>query len=131
MQLKKIFYLGLVSGIMAAIAAIIYTRVYHFANEADFSKIVNIRGLLAINIGAGLLIAIVYWVFTHYFKATTSIFFNLLITIVSFASLIVPFSISLPLDITNPELFPGLAVPLHFFPVLAWFTLKPLFIRET
>jgi len=28
-----------------------------------------------------------------------------------------------------PELFPGLVVPMLFFPALAWFTLKPLFIK--
>jgi hypothetical protein len=38
-----------------------------------------------------------------------------------------PISVSLPLEIKNPELFPGLAVPMIFFPALAWYTVKPLF----
>jgi len=31
------------------------------------------------------------------------------------------------LDVKTPELFPGLAVPMVFFPAMAWYTLKPLF----
>jgi hypothetical protein len=32
--------------------------------------------------------------------------------------------------VKNPELFPGLAVPMIFFPALAWYTFKPLFVPE-
>jgi hypothetical protein len=39
----------------------------------------------------------------------------------------IPISVSLPLDIKSPELFPGLAVPLVFFPCLSWHTVNPLF----
>jgi hypothetical protein len=127
---KKVFFLGLISGVFAAISGIIFTAVYHFANEVDFSKIVNARSLIAINIGAGMLIAIAYWIFMYYFKIRKGIFFNVVLTVLTFASLILPFSITLQLDISSPELFPGLTAPMHFFPALAWFTLKPLFIKE-
>jgi hypothetical protein len=53
--------------------------------------------------------------------------FNILVAVLSFASIISPISMSLPLDINNPELFPGLVVPMHFFPALAYFTLAPFF----
>jgi hypothetical protein len=42
----------------------------------------------------------------------------------------IPISISLPLDIKFPELFPGLGVPMVFFPSLAWYTINPLFQPE-
>jgi hypothetical protein len=68
--------------------------------------------------------------FSKWFKSKAEIIFNFSFAILSFASVIIPISISLPLNIKNPELFPGLAVPMHFFPVLSWLTTMPLF-RET
>ncbi len=72
-----------------------------------------------------------YWALKKLLKKNADIFFNLSFTILSFASVIFPISISLPLDIKNPELFPGLTVPMLFFPALAWFTVRPLFMKET
>ena len=55
---------------------------------------------------------------------------NFVFAILTFASILGPFATKLPLDVEMPELFPGLTVPMHFFPALAWFTLKPLFIKK-
>jgi hypothetical protein len=125
---RKHFYHGLTSGIMAALAAIIYGRIHYFATEADFSAIVNPGTMISLNLIACLILSFGYYFFTKISKRIGIVFFNLLISILSFAAVIIPISISLPLSVKNPELFPGLAVPMIFFPVLAWFTLKPLFI---
>jgi hypothetical protein len=124
---SKHFFHGLFSGIMAAIAAIIYNRVYFFATEADFSRIINAGTMISSNLIVCLLFSIAYFFFIKLFRIKRTIFFHFIISILSFAAVIIPISISLPLDVKNPELFPGLAVPLVFFPALAWFTLKPLF----
>jgi len=52
---------------------------------------------------------------------------NFIYAILSFASIIGAMDASLPLDIDFPELFPGLVVPMHFFPALAFFTFQPFF----
>ncbi len=52
---------------------------------------------------------------------------NIIIGLLTFFSIIVPLSITLPLDIDFPELYPGLAVPIHFFPALIFFGLTPFF----
>ena len=127
---KKHFYHGLISGIMAALAAIIYSRIHYFATEADFSKIINPGTMISLNLFVCLIISIAYFFFTATPKKNKIIIFHLLISILSFAAVIIPISISLPLSIKNPELFPGLAVPMIFFPALAWITLKPLFIID-
>jgi len=124
---SKHFFHGLFSGIMAAIAAIIYNRVYFFATEADFSRLINAGTMISSNLIVCLLFSIAYFFFIKLFRIKRTIFFHFIISILSFAAVIIPISISLPLDVKNPELFPGLAVPLVFFPALAWFTLKPLF----
>jgi hypothetical protein len=128
---KKLFFQGIGAGILSAVACIIYNRIYFFATEIDFSKVVNIPVLVGINMLACMLAAAGYGVFKKILKKNSDIFFNFTFTILSFASVIFPISISLPLDIKNPELFPGLTVPMHFFPALAWFTIRPLFIKET
>lgn len=127
---RKIFFHGISAGILSAIACMIYNRIYFFATEADFSKVLNTTTLIGINLGACLLAAIGFWLLTKWLKKGGEIIFNFLFTILSFASIVIPISISLPLNIKYPELFPGLSIPMHFFPALAWFTLKPLFIKD-
>lgn len=127
---KTHFYHGLISGIMAALAAIIYSRIHFFATQADFSGIINFGTMISLNLIGCLIFSIAHYFFMSRWKRKGIIVFHLLITILSFAAVIIPISISLPLSVKNPELFPGLAVPMIFFPALAWFTLKPLFNSE-
>jgi hypothetical protein len=127
---KKHFYHGLTSGIMAALAAIIYSRIHYFATQADFSGIINLGTMISLNLIVCLIISIAYFFFVSNPKKNRVLIFNLVISILSFAAVIIPISISLPLSVRNPELFPGLAVPMIFFPALAWFTFKPLFLQD-
>ena len=115
---------------MAAVAAIIYSRIHFFATEADFSAIINPGTIISLNLIACLVFSIAYFFFISLFKGKGILVFHILVSILSFAAVIIPISISLPLSIKNPELFPGLAVPMIFFPVVAWFTFKPLFFPE-
>ena len=93
---KKIFYHGISAGILSAVACIIYNRIYFFATEADFSKVINIPVIAGINLFAGMLAAAGYWAFKRLLKKNADIFFNLTFTILSFASVIYPISVSLP-----------------------------------
>jgi hypothetical protein len=113
---------------MAASAAIIYSRIHYFATAADFSAIINPGTMISFCLMVCLIFSIAYYFITGFMKRKGIIIFHLLISILSFAAVIIPISISLPLSIRNPELFPGLAVPMIFFPALAWFTFKPLFL---
>ena len=128
---KRIFFHSLLSGILAALACIIYYRIYFFATEADFSKVLNTFSMTGYSIIICLIAGFMYWAIVKWIKRRGEIVFNFLFSILSFAAVIIPISISLPLDIQFPELFPGLAVPMVFFPVIAWYTVQPLFIRAT
>jgi hypothetical protein len=114
---------------MAALAAIIYSRIHFFATEADFSGIINPGTMISLNLIICLIFDIAYYLFIRFTKRNRIIVFHILISVLSFAAIIVPISISLPLSIENPELFPGLAVPIVFFPALAWYTFKQLSIQ--
>jgi apolipoprotein N-acyltransferase len=124
---KRIFIHGLAAGALTAIAAFIYNRIYFFATEADFSRIVNIGSILGFSFLICMLATFLYYGFVKWLGKKGEIVFSFLFSIVSFGCVMIPISVSLPLAIKNPELFPGLAVPMAFFPCVAWFTLKPLF----
>jgi len=128
---RKFFLHALVSGISAAIAANIYDRIYYFATEADFSEILGVTRIISLNFLICLLAAFLNWFMVLWLKQKGEIVFNLLFSIASFALIIIPISISLPLNIKFPELFPGLAVPMVFFPAMAWYTVNPLFRVST
>jgi len=124
---KRIFYHSLIAGILATAAALIYSRIYYFATEADYSKIINIGSMTGLNMLVCLVAAFINWGLLSWLKKKGEIVFNLLFSIVSFACVAIPISATLPMDIKNPELFPGLAVPMVFFPAMAWYTISPIF----
>ncbi|HEY0297738.1 MAG TPA: hypothetical protein VGB84_00820 [Arachidicoccus sp.] len=126
MNLKKFLLHGVIAGILSSVACLLYMRVYQKTFETDFSKVMNAATITSANIFACLLIAIGY---ALVFKLKTSLlgWLNIIIVVVTFASILTPIGYTLPLDVQDPEMFPGLAVPMHFFPALAFFTLAPFF----
>jgi hypothetical protein len=125
---KRIFFHSLIAGVLAAVACVIYNHIYFFATEADFSRVLNTFSMTGYCISICLIAGFIYWAFLRWLKRTGTIIFNFLFSILSFAAVVIPISVSLPLDIQFPELFPGLAVPMIFFPLIAWYTVQPLFI---
>jgi hypothetical protein len=127
---KRIFYHGLIASLLSAIAAFIYKRIYFFATEADFSKVLSTQRIIGLSLFICLLISLLNYGLFRWLKNKGEIIFNFLLSMLSFASVIIPISITLPLNVPYPELFPGLAVPMVFFPAIAWFTLNPLFTHN-
>jgi hypothetical protein len=128
---KRIFLHALIASILAAIAALIYNRIYFFATEVDYSKMINIYSIFGYSIMVGMVISFVYFFMVKWLGKRGELVFNFLYSMGSFACIMIPLSVSLPLDVKFPELFPGLAVPMVFFPALAWFTIRPLFSHTT
>ncbi len=129
---KKALSLGIVSGLLAGVAGIIYARVYYSVNEADFSKIVGTIKIIAASLFGGVLAAVGFTLLNKWLKDKGEIVFNFIFTIISFVSLLAPIAYKLPLtmDPSDVALFPGMVIPMHFFPALGWYTLKPLFIKK-
>ncbi len=129
-MLKKSILLGVIAGLLAGTASIIYQKVYASSLGEDFITIAKPVSIIASSVFVGLLAAIGYFLLTKWLRHRGEIVFNFVFMVLTFASIVAPFAITLPLDVEAPELFPGLIVPMHFFPALAWFTLKPLFIKS-
>jgi len=125
--MKTIFLHGLFSAFLAGLAALIYNTVYSRAFESDFSAIINPFGIFASSIFGCMIASVGYYFFARRIKTHTDVWFNAIFLLLTFATLISVFSLTLPFTIKTPELFIGLSVPMHFFPILFWLSTKPLF----
>jgi drug/metabolite transporter (DMT)-like permease len=121
---------GIAAGISSALAGIVYQYVYEGALFLDFSAVINEISIAAACIFGCLLMAASY-LFADRFKKTKLIaWMNVLIIAITFLSILVPLSMTLPLDVEFPELFTGLAIPMHFFPAMIFFGLSPFFTQK-
>jgi hypothetical protein len=127
---KRVFFHGLMASVLSALAAIIYKRIYFFATETDFSKVLGFQRIIGLSLLTCMVSALVNYGMIKWLKRNGEIIFNFLFSILSFAAVMIPISITLPLSVQLPELFPGLAVPMVFFPAIAWYTLNPLFVHK-
>ena len=125
--MRKTFLHGITAGILAAVAGVIYFNIYQHALGTEFNKIINAGSITGASVFGCLLMALSYWLLEKFKKEKLKGVLNILIAVLSFASIIGVISMNLPLDIKSPELFPGLAVPMHFFPALAFFCMVPFF----
>jgi hypothetical protein len=127
---KRIFLHALAASVLAAVAGIIYNRIYLFATEVDFSNVLPFSRIIGFSVLICMMAACVKYGLQRWLETRGEIVFNFMFSIISFAMVMIPISVSLPLDIKSPELFPGLAVPLVFFPCLSWHTVNPLFLLK-
>ncbi|MEM6261757.1 MAG: hypothetical protein AAGI38_04570 [Bacteroidota bacterium] len=125
--MKKLIIHGVVASILASISGIIYAEIYANAMWSDFSAVINPTSIIAASTIGCLLMTLGYFVLIRFNKEKFIGFLNIVISVLSFASIVGPLGMSLPLDIESPELFPGLSIPMHFFPALAFFTVAPFF----
>jgi hypothetical protein len=127
---KRSLSLGLVSGVLSGLASVIYQYVYHAALGADFANIVSISAIIIASIFACSVAALGYVWFSKWFKTNANQVFNLVFVMFCIVTLASPFAFKLPLTAQSPELFPGMTIPMHLFPALAWLTLHPFFFKD-
>lgn len=124
---KRVFLQAILASLLAFIASVIYKKIYFFATEVDFSRVLSLSRLAALSILISMGVAFLNYGLSRWLQRRGEIVFNFLFSIITFACVMIPISISLPLNVQNPELFPGLGVPMVFFPAMAWYTVNPLF----
>lgn len=128
--MKRLIIHGLVAGLLAAIGGIIYFYLYQEALGTAFDPVINVGSIAGASIFGCILMTAGYAVLLKLNKESLIGWFNLAILVLSFLSIVGPIGMSLPLDIGSPELFPGLVVPMHFFPALAFLAAYPLFSNK-
>ena len=127
MHSKKAILLALISAALSITACLVYNKVYSGSFYVDFSKIISPTSVIMTCLVACTIMALGYMLVTRRRPALNVGWLNILYVVLSFASIIIVLSFKLPLEIEFPELFPGLAIPMHFFPVLAFLAIVPFF----
>jgi hypothetical protein len=127
---RKSFFQAILASVLAFLAALVYKRIYFFATEADFSKVLTLAKTAGLCLLFCMPAAFLQYGLVGWLGKKGEIIFNFLFSILTFACVMIPISVSLPLDVKFPELFPGLGVPMVFFPAIAWYTVTPLFQKD-
>jgi len=130
MNTKYLLWHGILSGVLASIGGVIYFEIYQYLMLSSFDAVVNWSSIIGASVLGCLLITVGYWLLMQFNLERFVGWLNVLIALLSFASIIGAMDTALPLDIEYPELFPGLVVPMHFFPALAFFSIYPFFYNE-
>jgi len=128
--MKKALLHGLTAGALTAVAGIIFNYSYSAAMYADFSEVINNFKIIGAGLFGTLLASLGYHFLSKGGKKEIDVIFNFIFLAITFASLYGSFSFELPTNVDAPELFVGLSLVLHFFPVLFWLATKPLFYVE-
>ena len=128
--MKKLLIHGVVAGLLSGIAGIIYLNIYQEALGTDYNQIINLGSIMGSSLIGCMLMTLGYAALFKFEKQQLRAWLNILIAVLSFASILAPIGMSLPLNIEYPELFPGLVIPMHFFPALAFLTIYPFFNKQ-
>ncbi|PWV46955.1 hypothetical protein [Chitinophaga sp. S165] len=129
-MLKKLLLLALLAvlvGVLSGIASLVYQKLYIETVGEGFVNIASTANIMKACLLGAFAAAIGYFLLSLVLKGKTEMVFNILFVVLSIASILQPIKFMLPLEQESPELFPGLAVPMHFFPALGWFALRPFF----
>lgn len=129
MNWKQTFVLGTIGTVLSAMACIIFSKIYSEAFYVDFSAIVGSANFISAS-AIGCFLMVLGYKYAIQLKGVNSIgWLNILYSVLSFASIAGVLGFNLPLDIESPEMFPGMVIPMHFFPVLSILTIHP-FIKN-
>lgn len=131
MNWKQTFIMGIAGSLLSSLASIIYLNIYKEALLADFSTIAGIPNIIAACSIGCCLMAVGYKLVVSWKGTKTIGWLNIVYSIISFATIAGVFGFNLPLDTESPELFPGMIIPMHFFPVLSILTIFPFFKFST
>lgn len=132
---KNFFILGLVSAIATSIACFVYTYMY-YSILVDFSEANGMIMLSAFSFLVAMIASFLNFFSRKLFRKTTvaDFIFNLVFSLVSILMVFVVLDMKDPnFQTENAKLFAefykGFLMPMLFFPILTWFTFKPLIVK--
>lgn len=127
MSWKQTFIIGIAASLLSSLASIIYLNIYNEALLVDFSNVAETTNIIAACLIGCLLMAVGYKLTIQWKGIKLIGWLNIIYCILSFASIAGVFGFNLPMETESPELFPGLVIPMHFFPILSILAIFPLF----
>lgn len=128
--MKRHLIHGGIAGVLAAIASVIFLNIYKELYFVDFSAVIDEVAIIIASIIGCVLMAVGYVILDKLKKPKLYGALNVLIMVLCFLSIVPVMGMTLPLEVEFPELFPGMVVPMHFFPPVAFFGLIPFFNKS-
>ncbi len=126
MTWQQTWRMSVLSTVLAAAACLVFNEIYNQAFATNFSTIAGTT-----NIVASVLIGCTLMAIGYKLTITKGVkwlgWVNVVYGLLSFISIIGVLAFSLPLETESPELFPGLMIPMHFFPLLSFLIVQPFF----
>lgn len=137
MTFPRTLLLAVASGILATVACLILQYAYKVATDSDFSLLIPWWKYLASCLIGCILASLGYFAAMKVMPKSGEIVFNFLFAALSFASIALPIKyMEFKTENMSEEAAWALgyvqvfAITLHFFPIVSWLTLKPLFIKK-
>jgi len=121
---------GIIAGLLSGTAGIIYLNFYQNLYFLDYSLVINWGAILGSSMIGCILMVSGCFTLEKINKVKFKGALNLVYMLISFVSIIPAMTMSLPLEVDFPELFPGLVIPMHFFPAMIFFGLIPFFNKK-
>lgn len=129
MSFKTSLWYGLTAGLLATICNYVYNYIYVEFALVDFSAIINLGSIAGTSFVSCLLGAFLFMFLERKWKFKALVIFNIITVFLAFVSAFGPLMMQLPYEIEAPELFPALAVPMHFITPLLLIAARPIFYR--
>lgn len=131
--------LGVLTAAFASAGAYMYGTFYN-QNLFDFSMVFGPVAIIATCTLVSVAGALLAWVAEKLLKSWGEFVFNVFFSIGTMGSVLMPINFQFPQEILDKVhaingidtegFFPTYAIPMHFFPILVWFALKPLLFRK-
>jgi len=128
-KMRNVLKQGVLAGALAGVVSVVYQIVYSLNMDVDFSEIAKPLMIVITTLIGTILAGFGYWFLKkfNWFGTKTDVVFSVLFFVLSFVSIYGTFGAPLPDGTLQPELFPGLVIPMHFFPMLFWLIMKSIF----
>lgn len=131
-MLVRFSLLAILSGLLSGLAAYLYGMVFQEALLVDYSAVVPTAAMFISSLIGTVLATAGFAGLIRITPKYGEIIFGFLFALVSFMSIAGVFAAQLPDsdDESFYYLIYGYAIPMHFFPFVAWYTFKPIFIKN-
>jgi apolipoprotein N-acyltransferase len=130
MNWKSTLLLAGISTVLSAAACIIYWIIYNEAFYTDFSQVAGPANFVIASAFGCIMMAVGYKIIWQKKGPTGLGYMNVLYSLISFVSIVGVLGFTLPLEVESPEMFPGMVIPMHFFPALSIMTILPFFTLQ-
>jgi Na+/phosphate symporter len=133
---KHFFVLGVIASIASIVACLVYAKLYAII-LVDFSEGLSDIKIITNNLIVGMSACFVAFSLNIIVKKTSisEFIFNLLFSLVAIAFVFVVMNANDPAFTDEnatlfAEFYKGYLMPMLFFPLLTWFTFKPLILKK-